>query len=164
MMSEVQRIIYWDSCVFLSYVNGLPDRLPTLDVLLDESAKGAIKLFTSTLTHVEVAFSASEQQQEVLDPQVEQQIDSLWADPEVVVSVDYHDGIGRVARSLMRSAVEAAWSLRPLDAIHLATAQWLCDMGQQVNEFHTYDGKLRKYAPMVGFPVLEPRTMQPRML
>lgn len=160
-MPEAQRIVYWDSCVFLSYVNGYLDRMPVLDVLLDESAGGAINLFTSSLAHVEVAFSASEQQQEALDPQVEQRIDSLWADPEVV---EYHDGIGRVARGLMRSAVEVGWSLRPLDAIHLATAQWLCDVGQQVDELHTYDSRLSKYASMVDFPILEPHITQPRML
>ena len=163
-MPESRRLVYWDSCVFLSYVNGYPDRMPILDMLLDESAGGVIKLFTSTLAHVEAAFSASEQQQEALDPQVEQRIDSLWADPEVVVSVEYHDGIGRVAWSLMRGAVEAGWSLRPLDAIHLATAQWLCDVGQQVEEFHTYDSRLLKYASMVAFPIFKPRTVQPRMV
>ena len=131
-----------------------------MDVLLDESSGGAARLFTSSLAHVEVAFSASEQQQEALDPQVEQQIDSLWADPEVVVSVEYHDGIGR----LMRSAVKAGWSLRPLDAIHLATAQWLCSVEQDVDEFHTYDSRLKKFASLVDFPILEPRTTQPRML
>ena len=146
-MPEAHRVIYWDSCVFLSYVNVYPDRMPVLDVLLDESAGGAVKLFTSTLAHVEVAFSASEQQQEALDPQVEQQIDSLWADPEVVVSVEYHDGIGRVARRLMRSAVKTGWSLRPLDAIHLATAQWLCSVEQGVDEFHTYDSRLKSSHP-----------------
>lgn len=163
-MPESPRIVYWDSCVFLSYVNEYPDRIPVLDVLLDESSKGSIKLHTSTLAQVEVAFSASEQRREALDPQEEQRIDSLWADPEVIVSVEYHDGIGRVARGLMRNAIERGWSLRPLDAVHLATAQWLCDTGLKVEEFHTYDDRLPRYTPIVGFPILEPRTAQPRMI
>ncbi len=163
-MPDSPRIVYWDSCVFLSYVNGHPDRIPVLDVLLDESSKGSVRLHTSTLAQVEVAFSATEQKREALDPQEEQRIDSLWADPEAVVSVEYHDGIGRLARSLMRHAIERGWSLRPLDAIHLATAQWLCDTGLEVNEFHTYDARLPKYAAIVAFPILEPRAVQPRMI
>ena len=163
-MPEYPRIFYWDSCVFLSYVNGYPDRTPVLDVLLDESSKGSIKLHTSTLAQVEVAFSASEQKRKALDPLEEQRIDSLWADPEVLVSVEFHDGIGRVARGLMRNAIERGWSLRPLDAIHLATAQWLCDAGLNVEEFHTYDDRLPKYAAMLAFPILEPRVAQPRMI
>ena len=138
-MPDTPTILYWDSSAFLSYVNEIPDRIPTLEALLESSANGIIELYTSTISHVEVAFGASEQQQRRLDPEIEQQIDSLWSDPKVVVSVEYHGRIGQIARDLMRLAVTRGWSLKPLDAIHLATAQWLSGLGIEIDEFHTYD-------------------------
>ena len=104
--------------------------MPVLDVLLESSRSGgAVKLYTSMLTQVEVSFAASEQQKRILDPQVEQRITSLWSDPEAVVSVEYHEGIGQVAKGLIRDAITKGWGLKPLDAIHLATAQWLSSVG-----------------------------------
>ena len=51
-----------------------------------------------------------------------------------------------------------------MDAIHLATAQWLADNGTEIDEFHTYDRGLDKYAALVGFKICEPYTAEPRML
>ena len=163
-MPDTPAILYWDSSAFLSYVNEIPDRIPTLEALLESSANGIIELYTSTISHVEVAFGASEQQQRRLDPEIEQQIDSLWSDPKVVVSVEYHGRIGQTARDLMRHAVTRGWSVKPLDAIHLATAQWLSSLGIEIDEFHTYDTRLFKYVPIVDFNVCEPHTLQPRMI
>ncbi|MCY4578941.1 MAG: PIN domain-containing protein [Chloroflexi bacterium] len=165
-MPETPKLIYWDSNAFLSYMNELPDRMPVLDVLLEASAQvgGAVKIHTSTLAQVEVAFAASEQAQEVLDPRVEQSLNELWADAETVISVEYHVGIGQIARNLIRNAVSRGWSLKPLDAIHLSTAQWLSNSGLALEEFHTYDGRLLKYESLVGFSICEPYTEQPRMI
>ena len=163
-MPDTPTIIYWDSSAFLSYVNEHPDRISTLEVLLESSANGTIELYTSTISHVEVAFGASEQQRRRLDPEIERQINSLWADPKVVVSVEYHGRIGQIARDLMREAVTRDWSLKPIDAIHLATAQWLASLGGEIDEFHTYDARLFRYSPIVNFSICEPRTLQPRMI
>ena len=164
-MPDTRKIMYWDSCVSLSYVNEMRDRMPVLDVLLESSRSGgAVKFYTSTLTHVEVSFAASEQRKRVLDPQAEQRINDLWSDPEVVMSVEYHEGIGQVAKGLIRDAIARGWSLKPLDAIHLATAQWLGSVGLKVEEFHTYDDRLWKYGPIVGFGIREPYTQAPRLL
>ena len=95
---------------------------------------------------------------------MEEQISSLWSDPNVVVSVEYHDGIGQFARQLMRHAVTRGWRLKPLDAIHLATVQWLSSVGIEIDEFHTYDAGIFKYAPIVDFSICEPHTLQPRMI
>ena len=163
-MPDTTEILYWDSCAFLSYVNALPDRIPTLEALLESSATGEIELYTSTISHVEVAFAASEQLRGALDREMERRIDSLWADPTVVVSVEYHGRIGEIAKDMMRGAITTGWSLKPLDAIHLATAQWLSSVGVDVSEFHTYDHGLFKYTPIVGFSICEPHTPQPRMI
>ena len=162
-MPDTPSNIYWDSCVFLSYVNEYTDRVPTLEALLERSARGEIELYTSEISRVEVAFGASEQKRGRLDPEIEQKIDFLWADSNVVVSVEYHPGIGQTARDLMREAITRGWSLKPLDAIHLATAQWLTSVGVEVSEFQTYDN-LSRYASVVDFSICEPYTPQPRML
>ena len=46
------RLLYWDSCVFLSYINADPGRIDTLDTILDEIYKsnGEMKIVTSILT------------------------------------------------------------------------------------------------------------------
>lgn len=165
-MPESRGIIYWDACNFLSYINGISDRLPVLEALLEVSASdnGAIKIYTSVLSKVEVSFGATEQRRQVLDPVVEQAIESLWADPGAIVLVEYHDGVGRGASQLMRDAITRGWSLKPLDAIHLATARWLSIVEMIVDEYQTYDTQLFKYQDVIGISVLEPHVIQPNLL
>ena len=156
-MPDRRSIIYWDACVFLEYINGMGERVPILEALLNSSASdsGAVKIHTSSLSIVEVSFAASEREQQALDPEVEWRIDNLWADSGAIVPVEYHDIIGREARRLIRDAIPMGWRLRPQDAVHLATAQWLSSAGINVEEFHTYDKALYKYADIVGFKILD---------
>ena len=163
-MPDTLRIVYWDANVFLAYVNEETERMPTLDAILDSATRGEIQLRTSEISRAEVAFGATEQTLRALDAAIEQLIDSLWNDTAIVSMVEYHADIGNRARNLMRSAITRGWSLKPLDAIHLATAQWLVDNGVQVDEFHTYDGSLEKYAALVSFRICEPYTQNPRMI
>ena len=165
-MADPRKVIYWDSCVFLEYINGVGERMPVLEALLSSSAgdNGAIKIHTSSLSIVEVSFAASERERQALDPEIERRIDNLWADPGAVVPVEYHDIIGREARRLIRDAIPMGWRLRPQDAVHLATAQWLTSVGVEVDEFHTYDKALHKYADIVRFKIIEPYTPQPNLL
>lgn len=39
MVGDVPRI-YWDTCVFLSYINGIADRLATVDELVNRARAG----------------------------------------------------------------------------------------------------------------------------
>ncbi len=80
-MPDTTADIYWDSCVFLAYVNGEEKRLPFLNALLESSAEGDINLYTSDLSRVEVAFAASEQMQRALDEEVERRINLLMGEP-----------------------------------------------------------------------------------
>ena len=164
-MPSSPRIIYWDSCVFLYYVNMIPEHLYLFEQILEDSASDSspIKIYTSALSHVEVSFGASEQQNQALDPETERLIGNLWSDPGAIVSVEYHTSIGRLATGLMRDAITRGWSLKPLDAIHLATVQWLSSVGLAIEEFHTYDGRLLRYDSIIGFPIVEPRIENPRM-
>ena len=160
-MPSPKRHIYWDAPVWLSYINGDVERLPTLDALLADSSSsnGAIELYTSTVSQVEVAFAKTEQDKKVLDPTVEQQIDELWADRSALKLVELHETITKEARHFIRLAMTRGWGLKPMDAIHLATAKFF-----QCEEFHTYDERLLKYTNDVGFPIVEPHTQQPKLL
>jgi predicted nucleic acid-binding protein len=154
------KLLYWDSCVFLSYINADPGRIDTLDAILDDIQKsnGESKIVTSILTKIEVAGSATEYATRVLSTVIEQKIDALWNDASVIEFIELHDGVAIRARDLMRQALTQGWSLKPPDAIHLASAQWL-----GVEELHTYDDKLPRYGTMIGCKICEPYTTQLRM-
>jgi predicted nucleic acid-binding protein len=158
-MPSQRHCLYWNADVWLAYVNGEADRLPILDALLADSAspKGNVELYTSVISEVEVAFGKQEQDKKALDPDIEEQIDHLWADRNAVKIVEYHEAIGKEARELMRLGITKGWSLKPLDAIHLATAKHI-----KCEEFHTYDDRLLKYSNEVGFPIVKPHTLQAR--
>jgi len=150
---------YWDSSVFLAYINGEPARLPIIDSLLQEiEQEQSRRIYTSTISRVEVAFAAVEARSAVLDAQTMADIDALWDDRSVVEVVELHDEIALAARGLMREAVGRGWALKPLDAVHLATARWL-----DVAEFHTYDTPLQKYKDLVNFRIIEPYALQGRL-
>jgi predicted nucleic acid-binding protein len=148
---------YWDSCVFLSYINGVADRLPTLDALLDESAdpEKDREIVTSTFTIAEVAFALHEKAQQALDASAERNIDALWSDRYAVRLIDFHEVIARDARSLIRGAVGDGLSLKPGDAVHLASARAL-----GCAEFHTYSKDLPRYSDLTGLTIIEPYIAQ----
>jgi predicted nucleic acid-binding protein len=157
-MPESKPRIYWDACVFLSFINGLPERLPDIETLLLEAEKETIELLTSTLSIVEVAFAAAEQNQHALDEGTKERINKLWIPSSPVKLIEFHQLIAEDARDLMRKAVTKGWSLKPLDAVHLSSAQRMA-----VDEFHTYDNKLHKYHELVGYKVQPPFVAQPGM-
>jgi hypothetical protein len=73
------QMFYWDGCVFLSYINADPERIDTIDAILNDVSKsrGGAKIITSIVTKVEVAFSTTEQSAGVLSSGIEQRIDKL---------------------------------------------------------------------------------------
>ena len=162
-MPDTQRSIYWDACVPLSYINDVTDRIPILESLLEDSFKGSIHLYTSEASRVEVAFAATEKQQRALDEETERRIDGLWENRSVISLVEYNSAISPLARKLVREAMTRTWSLKPLDAIHLATAQWLLQLGINIDEFHTYDERLDKYGALVGYRIGRPSTIEPML-
>ncbi len=159
MPSEIRRI-YWDACVFLSYINAMPDRLPTIDALLAESAdpQNEPEIVTSTFTIVEVAFALTEKEQGSLDAAAEQNIDALWTDRSAVKLIDFHEAIARDARMLIRGAIAQGRSLKPGDATHLASARSL-----NVVEFHTYSKDLSRHSDLTGLTIREPYVEQPQL-
>lgn len=150
------RRIYWDACVPLSFLNAVPGRIHVIEELLRQARAREVELVTSALSIVEVAFARSEKDQGALDAETEAKIDSLWRPGSPIKTVEFYDLIANRARSLMRQGIAQGWgSLKPADAIHLATAQQI-----GAEEFHTYDGRLLKWDGSAGFPIQEPHTAQ----
>ena len=158
-MPSSSDAVYWDASVFLSYVNGETERLTMIDTLLDESRNGDFTIVTSTLSITEVAFAEMEKTQQALDPDVERAIDALFSDREVVTLIEFHEVIARGARRLMRRALTSGRSLKPADAIHLATA---VQHGARV--VHTYDDRMMGYTDLTELVIEVPTTTSPRLL
>ena len=150
--------VYWDACVVLSYINADSERLSVLEELLAEARRGEARIVTSTLSVVEVAFAAEEQRQQAPDPATESQIDALWTPGSVIILAELHLGIARRARALMREAMARGWSLKPPEAIHLATT-----LQHSADRFHSYDDRLSEYADISGLIIAEPQAVQPQL-
>lgn len=98
-MPDPSRRLYWDSSVFLSYINETADRIEVIDELLDQSGRGEIEIVTSVGTIVEVAFATSEQAEHALSESAEQKIDALWSDRTAERLIEFHELIARDARA-----------------------------------------------------------------
>jgi len=143
---------YWDACIFISYIDGIADRISTIDAILEDGENENLQIFTSILSITEVAFGEIEKIGKVLTPESEEKIDRFWLHSPVKL-VDIHQQIAFDAKALIRETLPRGWSLKPADAIHLVTAK---RMG--VSEFHTYDDKLSKYAEIMDYKIVEPHT------
>jgi predicted nucleic acid-binding protein len=112
---------------------------------------------------VEVAYAIYEKQQNRLDPEIERILDEMWADSSVVEIIDNGPHIARLGRDLIRQSIPNGWKLTPKDAIHLASAMWHNRNVGQIDEFHTYDDKLKKFQTMIGIHIEDPHVLQYRM-
>ena len=158
-MPEASGLIYWDSCIFLDYIDGSPQWMPILDSLLDRASRiGDIVIVTSTLSIVEVAFAKAERDGSILDDTVVAAIDALWADRSAVQLVEFDQRIAREARRILRGSIEIGRGLKPMDAIHLATASLM-----NVADCHTTDDRLQAWSNDLGFPVRDPWTETPTL-
>ena len=141
-MSNELDLIYLDASVFLSYINGESEGLRYIDPMLAKSGKD-FQLITSVLSITEVSFAKREQNEGVLNEETEEEIHSLWKSGSPIRIVEIYEFIALKASRLVRKAVEKKFSLKPADAIHLATADHL-----QVKEFHTFDKGFQKFAEL----------------
>jgi predicted nucleic acid-binding protein len=158
-MPDEPKRIYWDSCVFLHYIEGVDIWMPIIESLLEEAIEtNELVIVTSSISISEVAFAKAEKDGKALDPTVESEIDALWDDRSAVKLVEYNEIIARGARALLRQALATGRRLKPMDAIHLATAQ-----NRSVAEFHTTDSVLKRDWQDLGFPVQDPSTKQPKL-
>jgi predicted nucleic acid-binding protein len=160
MLNDGKPIFYWDACIPLSYINGYADRLPDIEGLMQKSGKD-FHIISSIFSITEVAFAQVEQGQKQLDPAQEEKINKLWRKGSPIQLVELFQTIAEDARALMRTALTKGWSLKPSDAIHLATADHF-----KVTTFHTYDTSLKKYEEITKthFPIEVPLAPQPVLL
>lgn len=152
------QLIYWDTNVFLDYINKNPARLPTIEAILDEMTKrDKDKIVTSTLTKVEVAWSAIERLERYLRIDEEERIDDLWNDSSVVEFIEFNDAIALLARDFMRKGMESGGKrLKTNDAIHLASAIWVGAL-----ELNTYDlSDFEYFQRFVDIQICVPHTDQ----
>jgi predicted nucleic acid-binding protein len=153
MSGDVTRD-YWDACVFLSWINDIPNRAEVIDALFHEcaSAKNPVEIVTSALSVVEVSFGEMERTQKALDPGVQQNISDLWSPGGPITLIEFYPAIANDARDLVQQAmIEGRGGLRAADAIHLATAKRL-----NVERFLTYDDRLLKTGQALGINAVLP--------
>jgi predicted nucleic acid-binding protein len=155
-----RKLLYWDTSVFLSYLNEIPDRNPTLQAILDSISKDKNQMIvTSTISKVEVAWVAHEKLNRVLSLDELNRIDALWNDTSVVEFIEFHDDIAILARDFMRDGMAKGWKLRTNDAIHLASAR-----SAECYEINVYDNKWEKFKDIVGIDIKSPSVAQPTLL
>lgn len=157
LMAKVPTTYYWDACVFLHSVSpdpAFPERKKAVEHWLDRAEAGEIRIVTSTITIAEVAFAIEEKNSQALDMAVEQDINALWLPGGPVLMVEYTRSIGLSARALIRAGIPSGRSLKPYDAVNLASASFAV-----VDEMHSFDKPLVRYATVasnLSFPIGEP--------
>jgi len=133
---------YWDSCAFISRIQGDPEHIKILEHFTDKAAEKEIPIVTSSLTVAEVCIINREASLE----EKLQDIDliSRFFDNDYIYII-------QVSRHLSTEAakISVEHGIKPPDAIHLATA---IDANCQV--IHTYDEKLLKRDGNIGVPPL----------
>lgn len=163
MATSKARYLYWDSCVFLAYLNEEPGRVRAIEDLWEEIAnEEKSRIVTASISIVEVVVAAHEKNQSQLSKEVEKKLDAMWDDPSVL-TVDVPEIVMREARVLIRNSIPQGWRLKCNDAIHLATAMWVHKNINALDEFNTYDGHLKKYEAMTGLQIREPSILQPKL-
>ena len=153
-MADPKRSIYWDSCTFVSFIDETAGRTQDLRAIMEEARNKEVVIYTSAISITEVAFKTAEQSGG-LDREVEDKIDKLWHPSSPVRVVDYSRLVAYDARELLRKKLELGFSLKPLDAIHIATA-----IRAKVDELQTYDAKLKKWGEPLGLKITEPKPFQ----
>jgi len=135
--------LYWDSCVFISRIQGDPDRIEVLEYWTDEAASGRAQIFTSTMAIAEVTYLNRDCTEEEMAADVQAINDYFRNDYITVVNVTT-----RIAEDA--AAISRIYGTKPPDAIHLATALFA-----ECETVHTYDKKRMlsldgKIAPLRG--------------
>lgn len=156
MNSSPPPNLYWDSCVFIAYLNDERDSygssIDHIGQYLDEARQGRCKIFCSTITIAEITSNYLNKTNfatfsDFLEDYTSA-IVQIGADPNVMVlasqlrSLEYRKGNGK--RRLMTP-----------DAIHLATAIILQDTYKvSLTAFHTFDSGKAKGPDGKGVPIL----------
>jgi predicted nucleic acid-binding protein len=83
---QPSRYVYWDSSVFLYYINAHPAHIQAIEAVWTEIAdESDARIVTSTISIAEVAYGANELSKGPLDLEVSAEIDNLWRDPSILL-------------------------------------------------------------------------------
>lgn len=136
---------YWDSNVFLGWLNDEKDKAPECEGVLDAAEEGKVEIVTSALTLTEVIKKKGEKP---IPKEHEQKIRDFFEQPWIIVR--------DVDRFVAERARDLIWSqgLKSADAIHLATALrlGLTVMDTYDEKLIALDGKLGKPPLRIGKP------------
>ena len=151
--------IYVDSCVHVSYLNGDVARAPHIEALYRQARAGEVTLYTSTVALTEVAYILGQLTVDNSGEIQDRRIDRILRNGHLVKLVSFNQAIAVAARKLVRESAERRRSqgrmmeraLKPLDAIHLASAQ-----AMKVSTFLAYDTVYRGLRAEFPFNFAEP--------
>jgi predicted nucleic acid-binding protein len=135
------RYVYWDSNPFCAIFNKEAGRLDDCLKVIKAAEAGELKIVTSSVTLAEVV----KVRRGTPIPAGKEAILYDFFQNDFIVFVNVEWFIGNAARRLVHKYP----SLKPMDAIHLATA-----IKGKVSEMHTYDSGLLGMSGKVGVPPL----------
>ena len=124
-MPAARRV--WCSCTTIDYLKGEPRAKPHCDLIINDCIAGNVEIVVSVLSHIEVAKVGN-----LTDDDAEARIQEFFNRP-YVVSATIDLAVAREARRLVRTYS----GLKPLDAVHVATAlRW------NIPILETYDDQM----------------------
>lgn len=135
------RYVYWDANPFCAVFNKEADRLDACLSVLRAAERGELKIVSSSITLTEVVRVRGEPR--IGRGEEATLYDFFQNDFLVFVNVEWF--VATQARRLIHDFP----SLKPMDAIHLATA-----LRGKVAEMHTYDDVLCDLSGKIGVPPL----------
>lgn len=149
--------IYWDSRVFIDYVERTSGMIATLDSIVSAAQRNELVIVTSVLAISQVSHAAAERASGFVDPASFADVDAMWSDRSVVTLIEVDAVVAMTAREIIRRGMNESRAIKPPDAIHLATArQYSC------TDFHTTDEKLHRWGGE-RFPVRNPFISAPML-
>lgn len=146
-MADELNTYYWDACIFYEYLKGdqkSPARKAAIDAILKENKGKGNRIFTSSITHVEVLPNKISLKEEAqywasfssvffFDVELDRNIISLARE---IKSYYYKDSTKTESYKMMSTG----------DSIHLATA-----IIHSATQFHTRDGNRKSgNVPLLG--------------
>ena len=151
-MKEEIRRQYWDSSVFVAYLNEEQGRSGTVEDLLNSAHAGNVEIVTSSFALVEVLKLKGSQP---ISERAEQELVSFFEYP----FIKFFDA----DRNVCEQARRFVWKhgLKPKDAVHLATAD-IAASRVGIDEFFTWDNDFIKFSGtgIVPFPLSQPYMQQ----
>jgi predicted nucleic acid-binding protein len=156
-MTKSKSNLYWDSCVFLKYINNESES-SIIEELMRRAESNQVIIYTSTITIAEVTHAAQERNQSALNSVVESLLQNLFSPIKLV---DYSITIGFETRDFIRNAMTHSKKIKPIDGIHLTTASWIDRYIAPLDEFNTYDQAIKALYPSItSIKIVEPHVDQ----